>query len=38
MSTEPSYLWYDHRTHWMSESSLPPQVAAAPDRSHTVSE
>lgn len=38
MSTEPHYLWHDHRTHWMSERILPPQVAAAPDREHTVSE
>jgi hypothetical protein len=38
VSTEPSYVWHDHRTHWMSESTLPPQVAAAPDRSHTVSQ
>jgi hypothetical protein len=38
VSTEPHYVWHDHRTHWMSENTLPPQVAAAPDRSHTVSE
>jgi hypothetical protein len=38
VSTKPHYVWHDHRTHWMSEGMLPPQVAAAPDRSHTVSE
>jgi hypothetical protein len=38
VSTEPHYVWHDHRTHWMSERILPPQVAAAPDRGHTVSE
>ena len=36
VSTEPHYVWHDHRTHWMSENLLPPQVAAEPDRSHTV--
>jgi hypothetical protein len=38
VSTEPQYVWHDHRTHWMTEGQLPPAVAAAPDRSHTVSE
>jgi hypothetical protein len=38
VSTEPRYVWHDHRTHWMSETLLPPAVAAEPDRSHTVSE
>ena len=38
VSTEPHYVWHDHRTHWMSENLLPPQVVAEPDRSHTVFE
>jgi hypothetical protein len=38
VSTEPHYVWHDHRTHWMSENLLPPQVAADPGRSHTVFE
>jgi hypothetical protein len=38
VSTEPQYVWHDHRTHWMSENLLPPEVAADPDRSHTVFE
>ncbi|MGY5885292.1 hypothetical protein [Modestobacter lacusdianchii] len=38
VSTEPAYAWHDHRTHWMTEGQLPPLVAAAPDRSHTVAE
>ena len=37
VSTEPRYVWHDHRTHWMSEGQLPPQVAADPDRAHVVS-
>ncbi|WP_409332577.1 hypothetical protein [Trujillonella humicola] len=37
VSTQPRYVWHDHRTHWMSERSLPPQVAADPDRAHVVS-
>ncbi|HEX2073247.1 MAG TPA: hypothetical protein VHF92_05625 [Geodermatophilus sp.] len=37
VSTEAQYLWHDHRTHWMSESMLPPAVAADPTRSHVVS-
>lgn len=37
VSTEPEYVWHDHRTHWMSEGTLPPQVAADPDRAHVVS-
>ncbi|PRY51165.1 hypothetical protein LY71_102229 [Geodermatophilus tzadiensis] len=38
VSTEPQYVWHDHRTHWMSESQLPPAVAADPTRGHTVFE
>ncbi len=38
VSTEPEYVWHDHRTHWMSEGQLPPQVAADPDRAHLVAE
>ncbi|WP_324276415.1 hypothetical protein [Blastococcus brunescens] len=38
VSTEPHYVWHDHRTHWMSEDVLPPAVAADPDSSHTVFE
>jgi hypothetical protein len=38
VSTEPHYVWHDHRTHWMSQGQLPPSVAADPGRSHTVSE
>jgi hypothetical protein len=38
VSTEPHYLWHDHRTHWMSESQLPPAVAADPGSRHTVFE
>jgi hypothetical protein len=38
VSTEPAYVWHDHRTHWMTEGLLPPAVAAAPDQPHTVSE
>ena len=37
VSTEPSYVWHDHRTHWMSEDLLPPPVAADPTREHVVS-
>lgn len=37
VSTNPEYSWHDHRTHWMS-SSLPPQVAADQDSSHTIIE
>ena len=36
VSTEPQYVWHDHRTHWMSEGQLPPRVAADPDREHLV--
>jgi hypothetical protein len=36
VSTEPHYVWHDHRTHWMSENRLPPAVVADPGRSHTV--
>ena len=35
ISTQPEYSWHDHRTHWML-SSLPPQVAADPEREHTI--
>jgi hypothetical protein len=38
ISTEPQYVWHDHRTHWMTPNLLPPTVAADPTRSHTVSE
>jgi hypothetical protein len=37
VSREPSYVWHDHRTHWMSEDLLPPAVAADPTREHLVS-
>jgi hypothetical protein len=36
VSTESTYVWHDHRTHWMSENQLPPAVAADPGRAHTV--
>ncbi|RBY86974.1 hypothetical protein [Blastococcus sp. TF02A-26] len=36
VSTQPQYVWHDHRTHWMSEDQLPPAVAADPDREHLV--
>jgi hypothetical protein len=38
VSTDPHYVWHDHRTHWMSPNQLPPQVAADPTRGHTVFE
>lgn len=38
VSTEPAYVWHDHRTHWMTEDALPPVVAADPGSPHTVSE
>ncbi|MGY1706118.1 hypothetical protein ACI79C_16245 [Geodermatophilus sp. SYSU D00697] len=38
VSTQPQYVWHDHRTHWMSEGLLPPAVAADPTREHVVSE
>jgi hypothetical protein len=38
VSTEPAYVWHDHRTHWMSEELLPPEVAADPTREHLVFE
>jgi hypothetical protein len=38
VSTEPQYVWHDHRTHWMSEDVLPPRVAADPGRSWQVFE
>ena len=38
VSTEPAYVWHDHRTHWMSENQLPPAVAADPGSAHTVFE
>ena len=36
VSTETSYVWHDHRTHWMSAGELPPVVAADPSRPHQV--
>jgi len=36
VSTEPAYVWHDHRTHWMSQGQLPPAVAADPTRPHRV--
>ena len=36
VSTEPQYVWHDHRTHWMSPNVLPPAVAADPHIEHTV--
>jgi hypothetical protein len=36
VSTEPSYVWHDHRTHWMTKGQLPPAVAADPTRTHRV--
>ncbi|RFU20898.1 hypothetical protein [Geodermatophilus marinus] len=38
VSTQPAYVWHDHRTHWMSEGVLPPAVAADPTRQHLVVE
>jgi hypothetical protein len=38
VSTEPHYVWHDHRTHWMSEGVLPPAVAADTGSTHTVFE
>jgi hypothetical protein len=38
VSTKSAYVWHDHRTHWMSEELLPPQVAADPGSAHTVFE
>ena len=38
VSTQPRYLWHDHRTHWMSQGVLPPVVAADPTTPHTVIE
>jgi hypothetical protein len=38
LSTQPHYVWHDHRTHWMTPGLLPPVVAADPGRSHTVFE
>lgn len=38
VSTQPYYVWHDHRTHWMTEGQLPPAVAADPDREHLVAE
>ncbi|WP_448625056.1 hypothetical protein [Geodermatophilus sp. URMC 64] len=38
VSTEPSYVWHDHRTHWMSQGQLPPPIAADPTRTHRVFE
>jgi len=36
VSTEASYVWHDHRTHWITAGSLPPAVAADPSRAHRV--
>ena len=36
VSTEPAYVWHDHRTHWMTQGLLPPAVAADPTVPHTV--
>src|SRR4051794_32036831 len=36
LSTQPHYVWHDHRTHWMTQGLLPRVVAADPGRSHTV--
>ena len=38
VSTEASYVWHDHRTHWMSQGQLPPVVAADQSRAHRVFE
>jgi hypothetical protein len=38
VSTDASYVWHDHRTHWMSAGRLPPAVAADPARPHRVFE
>jgi hypothetical protein len=38
VSTQPQYVWHDHRTHWMTEGQLPPVVAADPGSAHTVSQ
>ncbi|TFV78299.1 hypothetical protein E4P39_03500 [Blastococcus sp. CT_GayMR19] len=38
VSTQPHYVWHDHRTHWMSENLLPPGVVEDPGRSQTVFE
>ena len=36
VSTQPEYVWHDHRTHWMTQGILPPVVAANPSVGHTV--
>jgi hypothetical protein len=36
LSSDPSYVWHDHRTHWMTQGLLPPAVAADPSVPHTV--
>lgn len=38
VSTQPHYVWHDHRTHWMTEGQLPPVVQGDPTRTHTVAE
>ena len=38
VSTQPQYVWHDHRTHWMTEGQLPPVVVADPGSAHTISE
>jgi hypothetical protein len=36
VATGSAYVWHDHRTHWMTQTALPPSVAADPSVSHTV--
>lgn len=36
VSSEPRYVWHDHRTHWMAQHLLPPAVQADPSVAHTV--
>ena len=36
VSSQPQYVWHDHRTHWMTQGLLPPSVAADPGHSHVV--
>ena len=36
VSTQPQYVLFDHRTHWMSPGLLPPSVVADPTHSHLV--
>ena len=30
VSTEPAYVWHDHRTHWMTQGLLPPRSPQRP--------